>query len=664
MDFFSRQDEARRQTTRLLALFSLAVVGVVLAVYVVFTLGYGLLKHEGDLFRRGSYAAGSQWTWGVLAPYQTEDWEPTWWNLEAFLLLSGATLIMIGTGAGLQAAGLAAGGRAVAERLGGVPVRDDGRDPLLRRLRNVTEEMAIASGTPVPELYVLENDRSINAFAAGRKPAEAVIGVTRGALEKLTRDELQGVIAHEFSHITNGDMRLNMRLAIMTHGILFVAITGQMLMRAAFHLPRGRSNHRNAGGNVAIILGLLAVGFGLMVIGSMGHFFAALIQAAISRQREFLADAAAVQFTRLPGGIAGALAKILKSPRRRLSSAHAGELGHFLFSGTPSWLGGWTATHPPLEERIRRIDPHFWENWKEDAAEPEESSPPPLPRTALRPGGPVALGTLLAQAAPITQDHAPLRPRHEQLAYARHLLEQLPPELLKACHCPFQARALVLALAHAAPDALVDDPPLMEETQRLAPLLQGLDTRLRLPLVDLAVPALRRLSPEQYLDFRTRIGRAIAEDGTVTLFEFALQQCLLNQLDSAFPQVAPAPLPPSLHSLAEVREELRVVLGALAYACGDPQKARAAYANGVAGLETQKMDTELPGPETCGLAEFAAALERLAHLTPGLRRNVLYAAALTVSHDGLLGVEEAEMIRALGDRLNTPVPPLASGSLP
>lgn len=658
MEFFTHQDHARRLTRRLLVLYAVAVCGVVAAVYVIFTAAYGLVVHETRRARDPEFRARTGWTWGVSPPFITAAGRSTWWDPLAFAGLSGITVVIIGVGAGMQSAAFARGGRAVAELLGGTAPRPDDPDPDLRRLRNVVEEMAIASGCPVPEVYVLEGERSINAFAAGRRPAEAVIGITRGALRQLTRDELQGVIAHEFSHILNGDMRLNMRLGVLTHGILFLAVAGHALIRGAFHLPRGSRHGRDGGGQLAAMLLMLGSGLALVAVGSVGHAFAWLIQAAVSRQREFLADAAAVQFTRHPAGIAGALAKAAGAPRR-LASAHAGELGHFLFCGSaPQWLGNWTATHPPLEERIRRIDPDFLEHWRPEP--PADTADPPVRRPPLPVGGTVVLGSLLAQGTRPSQAHAPLRPRHEHLAYAVELIRTLPAPVLEACRSPFSARALVLALLPAPEDLAGIDPALRAEMGRLDPHLRAIDPRARLPVIDLAIPALRLLSPAQYVEFRALTEAAIASDAEISLFEFALQQCLKNQLDAAFSQTRPTADPPALTTLAAVWEELRVVLGALAYARRDPARAGESYAAGVAALEVAELDAALPPAGVCGLAEFAVALEQLNRLTPGLRRRVLYAAAQTVAVDGVLSVEEAELIRALGDALNTPVPPFLS----
>src|SRR5262245_18680875 len=268
-----------------------------------------------------------------------------------FAVVAASTLAIIGCAMLFKTSQLRSGGGTVARLLGGKPVPLDPSDPKERQLRNVVEEMAIASGVPVPEIYVLDGESGINAFAAGWGPADAAVAVTRGCLESLDRDELQGVIAHEFSHVFHGDMRLNIRLMGVLFGIVCLATIGRILVRA---MPRGGSG-KGKGGAAGVAL----FGVALILIGSLGVFFSRLIQAAVSRQREFFADASAVQYTRNPRGIGMALAKI-GGLGARLETAHAQEASHMLFAdGMRRFLGGGFATHPPLEERVERVLPGF-----------------------------------------------------------------------------------------------------------------------------------------------------------------------------------------------------------------------------------------------------------------------------------------------------------------
>ena len=329
MDFFTHQDRARRNTRRLVALFVLAVIAIVAAVYLAVVV-FLMTTEAGEYISQGGLAAPQ-----VLVP------------------VVAGTLFVIAAGSGYKTLQLSEGGPAVARLLGGKPLDPNTREADERRVLNVVEEMAIASGTPVPEVYLLAQEQGINAFAAGRTPADAVVGVTEGTARHLSRDELQGVVAHEFSHILNGDMRLNLRLIGVIHGILVISMIGYFVMRSGGGSSRGR---KKGGAGAVVILGLA-----LYVIGWIGVFFGRLIKAGVSRQREFLADAAAVQFTRNPLGISGALQKIGGlGAGSRIAHRRAEEASHLFFSNAlkKSFLG-LTATHPPLEERIRRIDPSF-----------------------------------------------------------------------------------------------------------------------------------------------------------------------------------------------------------------------------------------------------------------------------------------------------------------
>src|SRR6478609_3338798 len=318
MNFFERQAAARRNSSRLVLLFALAVVGIVCAVDFAAWLAFGI---------------GTRGESGSAAPL--------------LFVCSVLTLGVIGLGSLYRIASLRGGGETVALQMGGTPIPADTTDFNLRRLRNVVEEIAIASGVPVPKIFVLEHEAAINAFAAGYSPSDAVIAVTRGALDRLNRDELQGVIAHEFSHVLNGDMRLNIRLMGVLFGILMLALIGRKI------LLNGRFSRSKDAAPVMFIA------LALVIIGYVGMFFGRLIKAGLSRQREYLADASAVQFTRQTQGLAGALKKLAGLPEgSKLGNSDAEEVSHMLF-GQGLRLSSMMATHPPLMERIQALDPSF-----------------------------------------------------------------------------------------------------------------------------------------------------------------------------------------------------------------------------------------------------------------------------------------------------------------
>ncbi|HWN96327.1 MAG TPA: M48 family metallopeptidase, partial [Methylomirabilota bacterium] len=412
MDFFEHQEAARKRTSLLLFYYALAVAFLVAATYAAVML---VFLWKGDAFGAG----------------QVPLWHP-----QAFAGAAIGTLSVVFLGSLWRIVELRQGGAAVAQMLGGTPVGATPADPNQQKFRNVVEEMAIASGTPMPDLYVLEDEPAINAFAAGHSVSNAAIGVTRGCISRLNRDELQGVIAHEFSHILNGDMRMNIRLIGVLHGILCLYLIGRILLRVR------SGSSRKKGGNPLPLLGLL-----LIVIGGLGILFGRLIQAAVSRQREFLADASAVQFTRNPAGIAGALKKIGASAYGAKLEASQASAASPLFFGNAlaeAWFGS-MATHPPLGERIRRIDPAFDGNFPEiqEAGIPRQVSsiaPPPLVMSAA------ALAQLQGAAAVPAAQLTQRVGETVHVQYATDLLQALPAELRAATADSFSATALMFAL--------------------------------------------------------------------------------------------------------------------------------------------------------------------------------------------------------------------------
>ena len=371
MDFFERQDKARRKTKLLVFYFIVAICLLILS-------GYAAVL---AIFGRG----------GVSDSMGESSF--TLWQPDLFLWSTLGTLSVILIGSVSKTLQLSKGGSAVAEMLDGRLINSNATEADERKLLNVVEEMSIASGIPVPQVYLLEDEAGINAFAAGHSTSDAAIGVTRGAMQLLSRDQLQGVIGHEFSHVLNGDMRLNLRLMGLIFGILCLTVVGRVLLRT-----RGKKNP------------LPLLGLALIVIGGIGVLFGRLIQAAVSRQREFLADAASVQFTRNPDGLAGALKKIGGlSSGSKLESPHAQEASHLFFAnGLRSSVSGLMATHPPLEERIRALDPAFdgeFPTVTPEIAEPPinqfqqlTSQPPPIPpRTGSAASASAAPSSLLSR---------------------------------------------------------------------------------------------------------------------------------------------------------------------------------------------------------------------------------------------------------------------------
>ena len=563
------------------------------------------------------------------------------------------TLFVAGGGTLFKIAQLRGGGKVVAEQLGGRLLNPDTTVPSEQQLLNVVQEMAIASGAPTPPVYLLDNEAGINAFAAGFTPSDAVIGVTRGAAETFTRDEMQGVIAHEFSHILNGDMRLNIRLIGLLHGILIIGILGYFVLRMGMFSGVGRSRSRQQGSP----LPLLALGAGLMAVGLFGTLFGNLIKAAVSRQREFLADASAVQFTRQPAGLAGALKRIGGATAGSgIQSPNAPEASHMFFGRATRGLSGLFSTHPPLAERIRRIDP----SW--DGALPEG---PAAARSQSSAAGVAAFAGGAASAGLLTPDQVGQPAGEAHLQYATRLVKSLPAPLVSAVHEPYGARAVVYALLldhEAAPRQRqlahlegAADPGVYEETLRLMPLVQQLDMRARLPLLDMSLPALRGLVLAQYELFKQNVAALVQADSEIDLFEWSLHRILLHDLETHFVKCRP---PRVRHrTLASVRAHSELLLSMLAYAGHrDLESARHGFDQAKRSLGLP--DARLHPVDDLQFTALDAALAAVEEAAPKVKRQVLRAAVACIAADRTVTATEAELLRAMSASIGCPMPPL------
>jgi len=667
MSFFEHQAQARKSTGRLVLLFIAGVLALIASTYfigVIIALAAGGGELGGDpLVHAGLFVASA-----------------------------GVSLLIVGIGWLVKRGQLAAGGRAVAESLGGRLIDPASGDPRERRVLNIVEEMAIASGVPVPPVYLIP-DRSINAFAAGYRPEQAVIGVTSGALSEFTRDELQGVIAHEYSHILNGDMRLNIRIVAAIFGLGALSIVGATLMRVMLHSSRGArvrsSSNGKGGGGGAILLAILVAGVGLMVIGWIGQLFGRLMQAAVSRQREFLADASAVQFTRNPAGIAGALRRIALHGSNSMDRDGASEVGHMFFTSALETL---FATHPPLPERIARIERRSTEEIaaelkagqlaprisSEAQAALDDPAAPTMPVMPVMPTGPTApiAAAAAAAASPLvsalggsTRDrrgvlHASevsggVEP--ETLDYARAVRARVPAGILAAAHEPYDARAVIAALL-LSDDAgirarqldLLRRPGcegMAELTLRLSGAVGRLPRDLKLPLVDLCIPALRRLSPPQARAMLEAVRDLIAIDRTLDLFEWAIRSVLRRAFEPwSEPDGGGA-------RLALVLPAMSQLLATLAWSGSrDESQAQAGFMAGfiAAGVPAPA----LPPRSACTLDRLDEAVKQLSRLRAADRDRVCAAAVECVASDEVVTVSEAEILRAVLALLGAPMPPI------
>jgi Zn-dependent protease with chaperone function len=624
MDFFSAQEAAKKKTALLIAYFLLAVAFIIAGVYAAL------------LFA---------WTY-------YDDRLKGLWHPDLFLYTALGVAVVVLTGIITKSLALSKGGEAVATLLGGVPLNPNTDDPDERKLFNVVEEIAIASGLPVPRAFILREEKGINAFAAGIKTSDAVVAVTEGCLHHLNRDELQGVIGHEFSHILNGDMRLNVRLMGIIFGIFMIASIGRAILRSGAR-TRPRSSGKKGGGAWPVLLAALMI----LAIGYIGVFFGRLIQAAVSRQREFLADASAVQFTRNPPGLAGALKKISNHTEgSRLVNPHAEEASHFFFSAfRKSFFSGWLSTHPPLEDRIQRLEPFFRKSVEQDRPEM------PAPR----------LGEERVHIAPAGFVATVGSPEPQNLSNAETLMIDLPPLVKEASHEPFGARALVscLLLSQEGRERKTQldwlqihaDAGVLREVSLLMPVIDRIGRGHRLPLAEMAMPALKTLSPQQYQTFRRMVQSLVEADKKVSLFEYALHRMLVRHLDGFFAKKKPEH--GTYHAVEALEKEAFLLLSTLAWTGNHKREAaQEAFRHGLAQLKVQRK-ISLVEKEKCTFQALDAGLERLGRATPALKKKLLMACVACVSHDQWVSLDEFELLRAVADSMDLPIPPVFPGKL-
>lgn len=646
MNFFEHQDQARRKTGRLVVLFSIAVLLLIgltqLLVVAVLAWMNGVPMQEWQL-------ALQYFSWSTL------------------FKVAAVIVLVVLLASVYKLTQLSGGGKVVAEAMGGRLLNLSTDDTDERKLLNVVQEMAIASGTPVPPVYLID-EAGINAFAAGYKPSDAVIGVTRGSIQQLSRDELQGVIAHEFSHIFNGDMRLNIRLIGVLHGILVLGLIGHFLLRSV-----SRSGYRSRSSKNNGALPFLALGAGLMVIGYAGTFFGNWIKAAVSRQREFLADSSAVQFTRNPDGIAGALKKIGGfSAGSSVEHPEATEISHMFFGqAVKPFFGNLMATHPPLDERIRRIDPH-WNGRYAVISQPAAASRRSHSEAVAEPvsGFSAAAGRMAADSAGqalldsvgVTDD------RH--VAYAHALLASLPETLLASAAEPYGARALVYCLLLDTDEAVREKQwqQLREEADSVVyGLAQTLDkslerdARYRLPLLELCIPALKQLSEPQLQRFRVNLVALMQADQRIDLHEWALYRVLLQQLEPA--SYNPAEFAP-IRSLKLVGKACGLLLSAVADAGapGDEAAAVQSFSEASASLGLRRL--RFVPRSDYRLKDLSRATQVLNRLQPLQKPRLLKALCRCAAQDGKITPEEIELIRAVALSLDCPMPPLLASVSP
>lgn len=616
-NFFAQQARARQASSYLLFLLFLAVASIILAVCVAIHILYPALPIGGQV--------------------------------DALVVIAVTAAIAVGTLVRMLQIG--SNGSAVAAMLGGVLISPATRKEEERRLLNVVEEMAIASGIPAPRVYMQMGEGGINAFAAGMKPSTAVICVTQGAVDRLTRDELQGIVAHEFSHIFNGDMRLNVQLLGILGGILGLTSIGRVLIESG---GRRTSRARRSGNDGAAIF---AIGVFLIFVGYVGAFFARLIKSAVSRQREFLADASAVQFTRNPEGIGGALAKIAGNDHHSaIMHPMAEELSHFYFAAAMP-AATWFATHPPIEERLKRIG---YINFSAPTAPvaPTAQVSPFIKAASAGLSAPASSASMPLAAAAIINSIG--SPTARNLNAAKSLLASLPPLAREAARDPQKAQALFLSLlisesqpaVKSAQLGAVADPTVRILIEQMASAISTEDKQHRLSLVDLCLPVLRAMSLEDRSAFITVCRKMVEADQETNLFEYVALTLLKNQLFTP----SKRPLRPSNNDFIR---GIAVLLSAVAYAgAKDQALANNAFAAGCAQLTRLQLKLKILPADECKPDQLARVVNELRAFAPMIISQVVTALVTTVTFDRVITRAERELLRAVCSTLEAPMPAL------
>ncbi|MEH6649938.1 MAG: M48 family metallopeptidase [Motiliproteus sp.] len=653
IDFFNQQDQARRTTSLLVVLFVLAVCALILLtnLLVMVTLWGVTGLSDGSLstlLYQGSGALLQQFDWhrfGLIS-----------------LAVSGTVLSAIV----YKWFQLAEGGKAVAESLGGSRIQPNCDSAEQQRALNVVEEMALASGMPVPSVYLLDNEEGINAFAAGNTPADAVIGLTRGTIERLSRPQLQGVVAHEFSHILNGDMRLNLRLIAILHGIVFIGSVGELLLHFG-----SSGSRRNSGKSGSPHLSLL--GFGLLIVGWIGAFFGRLIKASVSRQREFLADASAVQFTRNPQGIADAL-KVIGGHQQGalMANPNSDTLSHLFFGQSLQRLTGLYATHPPLLERIIKLQPDWNGSYiypkpsqiKQQQQRDQQRQEHLRQQQEQRRKQALQLGVVLA-GGKIANDLDRSLVGDSPLQRVRQGIDALPATIHSQIHEPLGAMAVVYSLiisdleeVQARQLLLIEKQPvtgISRLCRQLRPDITQLPRRHHLPLAQLCLPALKCISPEQYPMFKKTLLLLIRADQQTDLFEWCLYQVVQHYLAAEFENRT---LRAGSHKQPQqLADQYQLVMSLLAHhGHTDPQEAERGFNRGVASVGLYNL--RLLPQSDCALPAFIKAVSALADSRPLLKSRLLRGLEFCIKQDKQISAVEVEIISAIAAVMDCPQPRL------
>lgn len=625
MNFFQEQEKAKNNTKILVILFILGILGTILMTNVVVAIAIAYLD-------------------GV---------ESISFDSNTFIFISIVIAAIIAIGSAYKYSELSSGGHVVAEAVGGTLIPHDTSDSKQRKLLNVVDEMSIASGISAPPVYLLDQS-GINAFAAGLTYDDAVIGVTRGAIETFNREELQGVIAHEFSHIFNGDMRLNIRITGLLHGILIIGIIGREILNSFNHSRHLSGSRSSKKGDIRGAIIIVAIGF--TIVGFIGTTFGEIIKALISRQREFLADASAVQFTRYPEGIANALRKIGASSSS-IDSTSASTYSHLYFADAISgFWSGLFSTHPKLDDRIKRIDPSWDGSYIQHKSKKESSKKDKKTTTKEDMAKTVAAAVVIDAMNHIGSVDI------KRLQGASTILETIPKSLKSMSENPFSAQALIYALLCSEDEKIRNmqkesitkhSDVLVKQTQLALTSIKTLQRDSYISLMQLCITSLKMMSLAQYKEFREYAKQLIDMDKKISLLEWNIQHLVFRPLDIYFEL---RKVPREKHSyIGAIRDEITFFISVLAKEQKEDDKS-AEEAFDAAKKSVKASSLKYVSVELDTYSKLEDVVFHLESAKLGVRKKVLSMAIAALEHDGEISNEDLEILNSVSSILRLPLP--------
>lgn len=634
MNFYKAQDIAKRKTRYLILLFS-----VVLFLLIVFS-SVVLIFIFAFSTSQASFSS-------VLSSLFSDEYRPIFYAASVFII-GGALLSSFSKNKQLSK-----GGSVIAASMGGIKLAFNTKSLNERKLLNVVEEMAIASGMPVPDVFILKSEKGINAFAAGNEPSDAAIGVTQGCIEKLTRQQLQGVIGHEFSHILNGDMRLNSHIILFTHGVGFIGDLGRILVHSRRVSVKGNR------------VGVKLAGGVLLILGWLGSVSGRIIQAGVSRQREFLADASSVQFTRDPSAIAGAL-KVIGGEKASsiIKNKIAKEIAHMFFGeGFKNPFSLLFNTHPPIEKRILSVEPEWDGEFLESVLNENLSY-------SFTTGTPVKQSTMIVLPMAL-QILSRAGVNVDKLTVSNQ--DKLNQLILKTRE-PFDAMILVIAVLiykEQISTAFLKNlslnfeklktEKLLEMVNQQVTLLSNVGLSNYLPLIELAMPSLKMLSLNQYLPLKSLLKSIMAKDGKETVFEKSIYQLVIHYLDKHFGLLESARV--RYYFANQIAAEVQVVLSVVLYFGSEKlENKKYLFEKSLTDLGILRGSLKLIEAASAE-KRFDEAMDKLAYCSKSLKLKLVETFAFCVEHDAEVNQVEMELVFALAITLETPLPRLKTLNL-